>query len=51
VDLEVVDTQDTSHFWDKHYATGHQALEEAIRALEEEPMEFFAESSNSRDAH
>lgn len=39
--LEVVDTQDTSHFWDDHFDSDRQALAEAIRALEEETDEFM----------
>ncbi len=40
--LEVVDEQQTSHVWDDHFDTDHEALAEAIRALEEEPTEFLA---------
>ena len=49
--LEVVDQQKTSHVWDEHFDTDRQALAEAIRALEEEPMEFFAESTTPRGVH
>lgn len=47
--LEVVDEEQTSHVWDDPFETDHEALAEAIRALEEEPTEFFAPPAG--DAH
>jgi hypothetical protein len=49
--LEVVDQEQTSHVWDEHFDTDQQALAEAIRALEEEPMEFMAKPESARDVH
>jgi hypothetical protein len=49
--LEVVDPQNTSHVWDEHFASDEEALAEAIRALEEEAMEFVGEPSSARNAH
>ena len=40
--LEVVDPQNTSHVWDDPFETDQQALDEALRALDEEPLEFLA---------
>lgn len=40
--LEVVDEGQTSHVWEDHFDTDHEALAEAVRALEEEPTEFLA---------
>jgi hypothetical protein len=39
--LEVVDAENTSHVWDDHFETDEQALTEALRALDEEPLEFL----------
>lgn len=39
--LEVVDAENASHVWDEHFETDEQALTEALRALDEEPLEFF----------
>ena len=47
--LEVLDQQNTSHVWDEHFDTDHQALAEAIHTLEEEPGEFSAEPTTLRD--
>lgn len=49
--LEVVDARNTSHVWDDHFDTDAQALAEAIRALEEEPMEFLPEPPASGGVH
>ena len=49
--LEVVDQQNTSHVWEEHFDTDHQALAETIRALDEEPMEFVAKPTRSDDPH
>ena len=43
--LEIVDAENTSHVWDEHFETDQQALDEALRALEEEPLEFLGRSS------
>ncbi len=40
--LEIVDAENTSHVWDEHFKTDQQALTEALRALDEEPLEFLA---------
>lgn len=40
--LEVVDEENTSHVWDDRFLTDHEALVEALRALDEEPLEFAA---------
>ena len=39
--LEIVDAENTSHVWDEHFETDQQALTEALRALDEEPLEFL----------
>lgn len=39
--LEIVDSENTSHVWDEHFETDQQALDEALRALDEEPLEFL----------
>lgn len=44
--LEIVDAQNTSHVWDEPFATDQQALTEALRALDEEPLEFFGRASD-----
>ena len=49
--LEVVDQRDGSHVWDEHFATDHEALAEAIRALEEAPMDFVGEPASSLGVH
>jgi len=49
--LEVVDQERTSHVWDDHFVSDDLALAEAIRALEEEPMEFMPNLSGPRDVH
>lgn len=49
--LEVVDQQNTSHVWDKHFETDGEALDAAICALEEDPMEFMGTPTNSHDLH
>ena len=38
--LEVVDADKTSHVWDEQFKTDQQAFDEAVRALEEEPLQF-----------
>ena len=44
--LEVIDSQDTSHVWDDPFDSDLLALEEAIRALEEETVEFLHVPAN-----
>lgn len=39
--LEVVDAENTSHVWDDHFETDAQALAEALKAFDEDPLEFF----------
>lgn len=43
--LEVIDAQNTSHVWDEHFETDQQTLDEALRALDEEPFEFLGRPS------
>lgn len=43
--LEVVDVENASHVWDEHFETDELALAEALRALDEEPLEFFGRSA------
>ena len=49
--LEVVDSGNTSHVWDEHFESDREALAEAIRAVDEEPLEFLPETGISRDVH
>lgn len=44
--LEVVDAANTSHVWDDKFATDQQALAAALRALDEEPLEFFGRATD-----
>ena len=44
--LEIVDAENTSHVWDEHFQTDQQALTEALRALDEEPLEFFGRAAD-----
>lgn len=46
--LEVVDVGNASHVWDEHFETDQQALDEALRALDEEPLEFLGGASEKR---
>ena len=43
--LEIVDAENTSHVWDEHFETDQQALDEALRALDEEPLEFLGRNA------
>lgn len=43
--LEIVDAENTSHVWDERFETDQQALDEALRALDEEPLEFLGRSA------
>jgi hypothetical protein len=45
--LEMIDAANTSHVWDDHFDTDEEALAEAVRALEEEPMEFMPDDPGS----
>ena len=45
--LEVVDSANTSHVWDVHFETDGAALDEALRALREESMEFWIPDSGA----
>jgi hypothetical protein len=44
--LEIVDVENASHVWEEHFATDQLALAEALRALDEEPLEFFGRGAN-----
>ncbi|MEI6029358.1 MAG: hypothetical protein WCT47_22010 [Betaproteobacteria bacterium] len=45
--LEVVDAAKNSHMWDDQFKTDQQAFDEAMRALDEEPLEFMETTSDS----
>lgn len=42
----VGDAENTSHVWDEHFETDQQALTEALRALDEEPLEFLGRAAD-----
>jgi hypothetical protein len=44
--LEVVDVENASHVWEEHFETDQLALAEALRALDEEPLEFFGRGAD-----
>ena len=44
--LEIVDVENASHLWDEHFEADEQALAEALRALDEEPLEFFGRAAD-----
>ncbi len=44
--LEVVDAENASHVWDEHFETDQLALTEALRALDEEPLEFSGRAAD-----
>ena len=46
--LEVVDAAGNSHVWDDPFATDQQAFDEAMRALDEEPLEFMEPKPGSK---
>ena len=46
--LEVVDAAKNSHVWDDEFETDQQAFDEAMRALDEEPLEFMEPTSDSK---
>jgi hypothetical protein len=39
--LEIVDAENNSHVWDEPFETEQLAFSEALRALDEEPLEFL----------
>src|ERR1019366_5299793 len=43
--LEIVDAENTSHVWDEHFETDQQALTDAVRELDEEPLEFLGRTA------
>jgi hypothetical protein len=45
--LEVVDGAGNSHVWDDHFLTDQAAFDEALRALDEEPLEFMESQAGS----
>ena len=46
--LEVVDAGKNSHVWDDQFKTDQQAFDEAMRALDEEPLEFMEPTPDSK---
>jgi len=44
--LEVVDTENASHVWDERFETDQQALAEALRALDEETLDFWGDAAD-----
>jgi hypothetical protein len=46
--LEIVDAETASHVWDEHFETDQQALTEALRALDEEPLDFLGRAADGR---
>jgi hypothetical protein len=46
--LEVVDAAKNSHVWDEQFQTDQQAFDEAMRALDEEPLEFMEPTPESK---
>ncbi|MDP3796270.1 MAG: hypothetical protein Q8R06_03860 [Polaromonas sp.] len=44
--LEVVDAEKASHVWDEPFETDQQALAEALRALDEETLEFWGATAD-----
>ena len=45
--LEVVDSAGNSQVWDDQFLTDQEAFDEAMRALDEEPLEFMGPSAGS----
>lgn len=43
--LEIIDAENTSHVWDEHFETEQQALDAALRAIDEEPLEFLGRTA------
>ena len=46
--LEMVDAAGTSHVWDNEFETDQQAFDEAMRALDEEPLAFMEPTPGSK---
>ena len=46
--LEMVDAAGTSHVWDNEFETDQQAFDEAMRALDEEPLAFMKPTPGSK---
>ena len=46
--LEVVDAANTSHVWDDPFETDQHAFDEAMRALDEEPLAFMEPAPESK---
>jgi len=46
--LEVVVAARISHVWDEQFQTDQQAFDEAMRALDEEPLEFMEPTSGGQ---
>ena len=44
--LEIVDAENASHVWNEHFETDQLALDEALRALDEEPLEFLGRTAD-----
>jgi hypothetical protein len=44
--LEIIDAAQTSHVWNEHFETDQQALTEALRALDEEPLTFLGRATD-----
>lgn len=44
--LEIVDQENTSHVWEEHFETDQLALAEALRALDEQPLEFVGRTAD-----
>jgi hypothetical protein len=49
--LEIVDQANSSHVWDDPFDSDHDAMAEAMRALDEEPMEFAGGPAPSPNFH
>ncbi len=44
--LEIVDAENASHVWNEPFESDQQALAEALRALDDEPLDFFNRTSD-----
>jgi len=44
--LEVVDEENASHVWEHRFASDGEAFAEALRALDEEPLEFAVQQGD-----
>ena len=45
MDLEIIDAENTSHVWDEHFETEQQAVDAALRPLDEEPLELLGRTA------